>query len=501
MTDKIGHYSFEFVNCFERPVAIALEDERPGLGSLFLMYNALAMSYHDQQYIHHNGFFYSSVNKELKIDIKKNQVRKNIVEKIAEILQKEKCVLVPGNLKKLYYSEHYQQNDWKHLFLVTGYDQVSHLFHMLDNEQQSYMDENIFYTRFVIPSLNLTEIFQSYFWKERNAVYTLEIPKQLEISEHILSFLNIVISKINAKQYMQDNLANIVQKESESEAVVELYKLQLLSIKYKYVMFRELANLLIAENIDTAKLECLNEDLYRIWNISILSFIKRIIREPQNKIPYNKKEIDAAELDLKNELVRIYELLHSKMIMKKSSDKEKYVFVNNEDKIISLKSNRICFAFHTGKIYNSWKMDLCPKVRLLMENGADGIEYFRVKSRIIMHKHVNGFQYGIYIKTESENTYAFGYDYFNGAVIDQFGVDNLCHVPVDDEFKNLELSIQREGDELHFTVCSELETVDVGKLKLDCKIIECGVYCKTWDLCYTLEVEFWDPRWNSRSSD
>lgn len=76
MTDKIGHYSFEFVNCFERPVAIALEDERPGLGSLFLMYNALAMSYHDQQYIHHNGFFYSSVNKELKIDIKKIKLGK-----------------------------------------------------------------------------------------------------------------------------------------------------------------------------------------------------------------------------------------------------------------------------------------------------------------------------------------------------------------------------------------------------------------------------------------
>lgn len=496
--DKITPYSFEFVNCFERPIAIVLENQKSGLGSLFLMYNGLAMSYYDQQYIHHNGFFYSSVNKEIKIDIKKIQIENNDTERIAEVLQKYKYVFVPGNLKMLYYSEYYQQSDWKHLFLITGYDHVSHLFHVLDNEQQSYTDENIFYTKFVIPSSIMQEVFQSYLWKEHNAVYVLEIPKELNITEHILNFLNIVISKIDSKEYAQDNLISIVQREAESETVMELYKLQLLSIKYKYVMFCELINLLNNEEIDVAKLKYLNDELYRIWNISILSFIKRIIRKPHDKSSYNRKEIDVAEFNIQNELVRIYKLLNSKVKRQKSYSKEKYSLLNNEDKIISLKDNKICFTFKTGKIYNSWKTDLCPKIRLLLGKEADNIESFRIQSGIVDHKRVNGFQYGIYIKTESENTYVFGYDYFNGAVIDQFGVGNLKHITLNDEFKRLSLSIQKKGDEFRFVACSELEIVDVGDLKPDSKIIECGIYCKTWDLCYELEVEFWDLRLNNK---
>lgn len=43
--DLLTPYGFDMVNCFERPIAIMLENQAKGLGRTFLVCNAMVMNY------------------------------------------------------------------------------------------------------------------------------------------------------------------------------------------------------------------------------------------------------------------------------------------------------------------------------------------------------------------------------------------------------------------------------------------------------------------------
>ena len=60
------------------------------------------------------------------------QEREEVVIKIHKIIinliKSNKPVLLTGNLKELYYSSHYKEQDARHLFLIVGYDNEKKIY-------------------------------------------------------------------------------------------------------------------------------------------------------------------------------------------------------------------------------------------------------------------------------------------------------------------------------------------------------------------------------------
>ena len=213
--DDITAYSFDMVNCFERPVAILLENEKKNLGRLFLICNALAMSYYDENYIINNGICFESVDSILKITLRKDIVNNSLDMVIDKYVELGKAVLVPGNLKYLFYSEHFMGNDWKHLFLVTGINPVKKTVHIIDSEHVNYDNEKIIYKDFNLTQEILMECFEHYLWSdEEKYVYHFDY-NEIDIIEKLKEILRILESKICSRNYSQDYLITTLNNSME----------------------------------------------------------------------------------------------------------------------------------------------------------------------------------------------------------------------------------------------------------------------------------------------
>lgn len=150
------------------------------------------MSYFEKKYIENNGFYFKSVEIELQIKLIKKHINGDMKNLLIDILNKNKYILLPGNLRGLYYSNHYMVNDWKHLFLICGYDEQKALFIIYDNEHQYYEDDNIYYTKFYMRYSDICEVFKSYIWEsELGCIFYFDVPNNVDYANLTFNFIKI----------------------------------------------------------------------------------------------------------------------------------------------------------------------------------------------------------------------------------------------------------------------------------------------------------------------
>ncbi|MDG7131017.1 hypothetical protein OVO36_07650 [Streptococcus pneumoniae] len=84
-----------------------------------------------------------------------------LTEFIVKNINKYGSVFVPINLKEIYYSAYYKEQDWPHLFLINGYDKEKELFYVIDATQiySDILTEQNFCITFEI----LERAYKSYF--------------------------------------------------------------------------------------------------------------------------------------------------------------------------------------------------------------------------------------------------------------------------------------------------------------------------------------------------
>ncbi|MCP4146169.1 MAG: BtrH N-terminal domain-containing protein [bacterium] len=159
------------VDCFTKPHGMVLEAYEPGIYPVFAYYLAFFKSYR-----HRHNFseglewsfsLFATVIREMGYTYKAVKC-KNTAEfhtYIKESIKKGIPLLVPGNLKGLYYTWAYQKADAPHLFLVKGYDEALELYYINDNMHhyknpvQVESDEDGTFYDFVIPEKNLEEVW------------------------------------------------------------------------------------------------------------------------------------------------------------------------------------------------------------------------------------------------------------------------------------------------------------------------------------------------------
>lgn len=284
-------YSFDYVNCFEKPLSIIVNNDDEALQSFFLVYLKMIQSYNISGYDDPEFFYTVNFNRALSYilgdklgyEYRIEEVKpSNIHHLIKEYIDRGWPVLVPGNLYELSYSEYYQTGDWKHLFLINGYHEEKETYSVIDNnhepknEIQKYSETLFSYTlleklytsakeKLKVPSvwsINRTQDF-----KELNELELLEEIIHVFLhckKEHPYKEIDY-IHQINRE--IDENTVDL-ENEKESDVTKQIDFIFIRTIKYKDTFYNELHTLLKKRNVPSEMLHEFNQiktQLNRSW--------------------------------------------------------------------------------------------------------------------------------------------------------------------------------------------------------------------------------------------
>lgn len=488
--DTINNYSLDMVNCYDRPLSIVLNRNNKKIGHFYLMFTMLFKSYyHEKINESYEQFYFRILDDILKIKLINKKVVKGINEQVIEILNLDYPVLVPCNLYELYYSEHYKKNNWSHLLLIIGYDDVTKLYTVLDSQQQTYFNDEMRYCKFKMRQKDLVKIAiaNNYFIKEQYIYFFETDCKEESYISLLIKFIEIFIKDLQINKCIQNYLIDKINSNNQSEDTMTLF---VNANKSKKVAISELIKLLRLYDYKTDYLEKLNEEIFKIWNKHTLIKIKEIYQNKYKIISYlNNREIIDVDKKLIDEL-----LLAKKYLLKKSNNSNhviyNYRYLNNTDKIIKFNNENIDFYFNKNKTYNTWICDNAPKI-VLVDQIKNSIK-INCGIKILHHEDVEGFMAGIYIKLLNENIYMFGLDYMGKISLQLVGKKNIisnfceksntCILQVLYLHKNL-MFIEVKKNEIN-TIYTENNIL----------IKQIGLFCKTWNGCINLKVRFNDVK-------
>ncbi len=155
-------FSWEDVDCFIRPQMLRCNQLLPGAGNL-LLFNysfyrthlvAPYFSYPDFRYFDFLSAVFSNAVP-FKFQNYEYSDLTDLSEKLTDYHANtifETPVIVPANVRDLFYYQGYQQQDWAHYFIVTGYNPDTELFSVFDNLHLQADSKGTEYGEFTFPA-------------------------------------------------------------------------------------------------------------------------------------------------------------------------------------------------------------------------------------------------------------------------------------------------------------------------------------------------------------
>lgn len=512
--DKMNSYKVEQVDCFEKPQSIAIGTINKDFAAYFIMLIKLAKSYYFDTYAAKPDFYdmiEEKMSEYLGIETVKVKVNGNLNTKIREIIDGNYPVVVPINLRKLYYSEHYLVNDCPHLVVVKGYDEEKQLYHILDGIQCKFEDELQRYNDFVIRYEDLEECFEAYStFCEQDVICYYKKNKDLDETELLKWILLQWTEKIQKREFVQkyflefifsivkekiDNGENVKMEDliADNQVVMLSSRSFVNAGKFKSVACKELNTILERyENGDVLarKLDDILERLMNIWlfytNRTVLNIYKMnfsiLEKEPDEKILKIEDELHDVLLEVIN-FIDSYNTNYTKA----NNISDKFICENNADGVIYEKNNNIIFKFDNDKCYNSWIFDDCPKILLSTSNNVVRVS---TKMKIIHEENKLGFHAGLFFRTVEGNLFCWALENYNNFIFDFVGKCTIKLVQNTKKFHDdLELFLEFSDNKVQFGEVIEGQDRIYGSYDIN-SILQVGVMCKTWEECKALEVEF-----------
>lgn len=501
-----GGYTFEQVNCVENPIKIAYGNYGKYNEIAFLLYVKMQFCYNLKKFKGIDTNKMSSLQriekvleKELNVNIHRKRPL-NFFKDIEQLLEMKHSVLIVGNLKELFYSNHYKKTNWIHLFLITGFDSERRIFFVIDSTQLRVNGVQN-YCEFVIPydiMYNMYESWNKYKSYEDILFFDSTEKHGKENEKDILKdFLIEFLYGKDDQPYCEISLVEkILCKETGELACERLMKIH----HSKEVLFNEIDKILLICRID--------KELYEMYVLRKDALLMKN-REVVNRVIYlvykNEKEKILGEVErLKVEETQMKELLHNVLMSIKEGSKQAKKnkksdnLENNKDEIISISESGIYkFVFRGDRIYNNWQRDEAPKVICYRGNKKE--EYFDIQSKVYLkyYDRYDKFSAGIFIKTDKGATYIWGINCGMSLRFEYTSVDP----------KKLEIFECEDSLYLQFKACGKdyylgysYDGLNFQKEKLDFSldgnIIEAGLVCKTWELPKEIVIEFSDLKIN-----
>lgn len=309
-------YTFDYVNCFEKPLGLILCNEDEKFQSFFYIYLKLFQSYSIREFDSPEIFYTVGFNNALTYIIGRKLGFKVLINEadatnihliIRQYIDDGYPALVPGNLRELSYSEHYQTSDWKHLFLVNGYNEEKKTYSVIDRRDEEKSDflryDEVSFSYELIERLNTSareKLNVSSVWSIYRKEET-ENPEELELLNDIL---DLYLNHRMEQPYKELDYIHRINKEIEggsvdntdevSDPTTQIDFIFLRSVKYKDTFYSELINVLRKYPINQeliARLDYLRTELYKKWtSIMNNSLVHRYLKQ---------------RTDLKSELIQV----------------------------------------------------------------------------------------------------------------------------------------------------------------------------------------------------
>ncbi|HFZ4216750.1 TPA: hypothetical protein ACIKIC_002108, partial [Streptococcus pneumoniae] len=213
-----------------------------------------------------------------------------LTEFIVKNINKYGSVFVPINLKEIYYSAYYKEQDWPHLFLINGYDKEKELFYVIDATQiySDILTEQNFCITFEI----LERAYKSYFHqtilnKEKEYIFVVTTVvnelTETEIFHETFKYL-FNQSSISSREL------EIVYKILTNRDFTLLANLKNITKKKKLfftIFFEKLRVYELISNKELLYLSRTVETILEEWTIFINRCIKNILKNDTKLVNYD----------------------------------------------------------------------------------------------------------------------------------------------------------------------------------------------------------------------
>lgn len=477
-------YSLETVDCFERAFSICLDSLKPGYANIFLLLNAYDKCY-GPLFGHEDDIFMQKIkfiDYYMNIGVQKIITSKNIISILEYFLSQNCPVIVPINLRYLFYSDKYLEEDWPHPFIIKGFNSKKKIFYILDNTQMRSVE--ISESDFSIEYDLLVKVFNAYFSRiethQSPFILVFEEKKAEKYLDEVMIFKKF-IQDIDMKKIECIEFKILKGLYLEHETNILNYP------KYKDLLFTLIFKYLKLLDIDICAhdFENMRDDIVNLWLIIVRRSYKNLLKNGIFSLEDSKvKEIDYMEKKLWMEL---HDLLIQTDIDTLSFQQHlhsKVRFENNDDGIITGTLDKYCFNFSGEKLYNSWFDDKSPKV--VMVSGNE----FSLKTNVEVN--TNGvdvyFVSGLFIR-DFDNLYYFGLDSNRRINLDKANkissikevIQNLSKLGLEIKFSNRLCKlyyVTNETKRLFYEFNTESDT------------IECGIGCKTYESAKPIVATF-----------
>lgn len=480
-------YPLDYLDCFERPMTIACYYLKPEYEYLYIVFRKMYQTF----FFNGEGQndIFKDYEKELGIKCVKVDIENNLIETIIDILDQGYPVLVPGNLRGLYYSRQYLHDDWPHLFLIKGYDKEKELFHMLDSTQLETEDDNPVYANFSIKFQILREIFEMYKWEQAGRIYYNKLVEESEVdyAVRVRNCLELLCDCISKRTYIEYAIMRGKEKQVSYNEIVNC-------AKGKKLLLECLIECLKIISIDTKRLEEIMEKIGKCWTEADLNLIHTLMKRNEIEKSYfdESKELQLQEKELLDALSKI-QLLLQENSPGTQMEKTKYLYENNEDGIITHDLEKYIFCFNKDKNYNFWLKDNAPKVLVYSERKPLNRFLFLVKCEVMEDCLLEGHVKGIFIATTTGAFFGFGLDHLRTFVFEQFGVATKRCTAEPFVNRKVLMYMKLEQQRLSYGII-EGEEREFGYADFDESILRIGFYCKTWSNCQKLKISFYDEQ-------
>ncbi|MDE7430800.1 MAG: hypothetical protein K2N34_02630 [Lachnospiraceae bacterium] len=532
------HYDYDEITCFEHPVIVLFDFLNPGMGFCYALLSKLRGIYdvgkkqgNEQSY---NIREYVLTETEKQFGIGMEKLNRISYKEIIRYLDSDMPVLMGVNLKDIFYSSYYAEQDWVHWFLIKGYKQRGNLLTVLDNTQFEYIGHA--YEDFNIPfdlvksanksfvkrygNQDSVLVFKKLFHADVDTimVYILEeyLKTDLRVKDNYRQNILIKLySDINAETHTAYGKTNIL----ESSFVNEFRKKLINVNKYRMVFFNGITDYMRKKQFDKNEINTFNlfrsnlGELDKLWrNHAMKSIVK--VMHGEKTVEVTNGEIIDLEVEVQKEvkvfldyLTDIKEENRQELLNKEGNhDRESNYdgnpvtkgginndvrFENNHDDIISndgdLLQGKTVFHFKKYKTYNWWDMDEAPRM-IFKKAICDGIcleagfAFCKPEAEDIGSESKDGsYEAGIFVREKrTGRSFMIGIENNERVVVSQIGefgdkfdmdMGISDRIFIRENKEGAELGVKRKDGQGEILFMSD---------KMDLADCEIGITCKTW---------------------
>lgn len=496
--DNLNAYALDEVDCFQRPIAILLDNINPKYSDVFICYAKIIEFYYGScSFDKLSSTIAQVVSNKMGIVFEQFKGRK--LEKfICESIDSEYPVILGIDYCKMFYSRYYMRESYPHWFIINGYDSYTDLFSILDYTQ--FLDSKFQYEPFTLTSKMIKEFNKGYIksYKTDYSCFTLNTDSiNTDIKKLVVDMLEFAMDNMQSGVYTivreLDKLSARMNLQSDDTSI-EKSRINIINLNKSYAtLFKLILDFMYFYNFDSQAIEeiaSLQNKISRLWQNFSLITLSQIDTQVGGKFqtPNSIKEIE-------EKMVSVIEDFHKYMLSfeatdeiaveKNISDKEK--ISNDPDNVISLLNEDVVFNFEKMKDYNWWEYDNAPKYEVVKTKAKNNIT-LSAKLDIANGFSTENFHAGFYIKT-ADDIYFAAIDNDSLYLLDKVNVDNYSCFKI---FKNsYHLYVEVGNNFIEFgEYVGQVRKVILKRLFERQEDLSLGLACKTWGKFGKLNVKF-----------